>query len=65
MRDHDTLYSAIPIDLGAQSNPIGATEPMSIEEPLADHNGSARVLPDLDPSLTVTSPADSDPRLTV
>jgi len=38
---------ADPVDLGAQSNLIGAPEPVSVGPIPADHNdGSARVIPD-------------------
>ena len=43
-RDHDALYSATPVDLGAQSDLIGAPEPMSIEAVLAAPNGGSGTL---------------------
>ena len=44
----DTEGSQNPVDLGAQSNLIGAPEPVSVRPIPADQNGgSASVLPDL------------------
>jgi hypothetical protein len=44
----NTRYSADPVDFGAQSDLIGAPEPMSIDAVLtAPNGGTARVLPDL------------------
>jgi hypothetical protein len=42
MRARNALYSADPGDLGAQSDLIGAPEPMSIEAVLAAPNGGSR-----------------------
>jgi hypothetical protein len=44
MRAGNVLYSADPVDLGAQSDLIGAPEPMSVEAVLAVPN-ECRVIP--------------------